>query len=241
MTLALSRRSPGSVPKLSFPLTEADVIALNKFNKRMSEVTQGHPQIHGATHEGGTDDISGSGTPTEIAFGDTGDEGDATQGFAPFDHQHPVSADLTALEGLAGIDTDSVEGASVVDDNLRRILELVALEIEDLAASVERLVAQQNRPLTLSALPPVTITASATSVPVFASRPQRRGFAIQNNSTVEMYLLFGPDTASSSNYTYKITAQGTLSQDTYYGGAVCAAWASGTGSAQATELVGLNE
>lgn len=241
MTLALSRRSPGPLVRLSWPLTEADIIGLNKFLKRVSEVTQGHPQVHGGTHEGGTDDISGSGTPSEIQFGNTGSAGDAHQGFAPFDHEHPFSDDLNSLEGLAGITTDSIEGASVVDDNLRRLLELVALEIDDLASSVERLVALQNKPLVLTALSPVTVTASTSSVPVFGTRAQRRGFVIQNNSTSEMYLLFGPDTASSTNYTYKITAQGTLEKESFYGGPICAAWLTATGSMQATEMVGLNE
>lgn len=241
MTLALSRRSPGTVPKLSFPLTEADVIALNKYLKRSAEVSQGHPQRHSVTHLAGADDLSGSGTPSEVTFGNTGSAGDGHLGFAPFDHEHPFSDDLNSLEGLAGITTDSIEGASVVDDNLRRLLELVALEIDDLASSVERLVALQNKPLVLTALSPVTVTASTSSVPVFGTRAQRRGFVIQNNSTSEMYLLFGPDTASSSNYTYKITAQGTLEKESFYGGPICAAWFSATGSMQATEMVGLNE
>ena len=135
MARALSRRSPGPYPRIGFPPTEEDIIALNKFLKRLAEVTRGLPAKHAATHTGGDDSVSGTGTPTEIDFDTEGDEGDRAIGYAPFNHKHPASAELASLAGLAGVTTEEIDGrdtAYTYDPEGAELLSLILLELVQL-------------------------------------------------------------------------------------------------------------
>ena len=232
------RRSPGPVPHLSFPPEEEEVNTFNRWAKRISEVTFGFPANHAVSHMGGDDDIAGTGTPTTVAFGVEGDAGNADGGFAPFDHQHALDADLEALSGLADMDIDVWQGAHVTDVNVRRLLEHVLvtlLEIEPLLQQEADVVIRST------ALPPVAVASLTSSQTLVGPNGHRTGCIVHNASTAILYVRLGPQDASSTAFAYPVGANTTLELPLCgYVGAITGAWASANGSAYITEMVRLH-
>ena len=80
------------------------------------------------------------------------------------------------------------------------------------------------------------VATSTTTAAVLAANRSRRGYIIQNDSAVDCYVKFGA-TATVTTYTIKLTAgQVYESGPLVYTGDIHAILASGTGSAQITEL-----
>lgn len=78
---------------------------------------------------------------------------------------------------------------------------------------------------------------SATSVSLLASNTSRKGFIIFNDSSAILYIKLGT-TASTSSFTYKLNAYGTVNETNFpYTGAIDGIWASDAGgNARITEL-----
>lgn len=115
------------------------VLALDTFarlqdivNRRAYEAVTNLPAEHASTHKGGSDDVAGTEDPSEVEFGNVADPGDATAGFAPIDHVHPLGDELESLSGLADVSTDTIDGASVQDVNVRRLLEEIFVLLLDI-------------------------------------------------------------------------------------------------------------
>lgn len=88
-------------------------------------------------------------------------------------------------------------------------------------------------PRTTADLAPVS--ASASSVQLFAENEAAVGRAILNDSTATLYLKFG-ETASTIDYTVKMGAGDYFEFPTpLYGGVTEGIWSSATGSARVTE------
>lgn len=80
------------------------------------------------------------------------------------------------------------------------------------------------------------VTASASSVPLFASNHKRIGAILVNDSSATLYLKYG-DTASTTDYSYKILGNQTWEMpDPVYTGLIDGIWDSATGTARCTEL-----
>lgn len=131
----VGRRSPGQIPKLSFPPLAEEIYALNRFLKRIGEVTLGLPTPHADTHMGGDDDISGGQLPSTITLGSDGAIGDGDLGFAPINHDHPN--DFGGLADFADLEMDEQNGAPVEDKSVRRLLEEILLVATDIADLLE--------------------------------------------------------------------------------------------------------
>lgn len=139
MAGAPGRRSPGSIPKLSWPIQEAEVYAVNRFLKRLAEVGYGHPAPHATTHMVAADSESGDSIasgqmPSTITLGSDGDIGDATLGYATADHDHPN--DFGGFADLADLEMDDQNGAPVEDKSVRRLLEEILLVLTDIDTAV---------------------------------------------------------------------------------------------------------
>lgn len=89
---------------------------------------------------------------------------------------------------------------------------------------------------TIQTANPQRITTSATSKPLCKANEGRSEVIVFNESTQVMYVLYGPGSASSTNYTIRLNAGDILIED-YFKGAMSAAWASDdTSAAMVTEL-----
>jgi len=82
---------------------------------------------------------------------------------------------------------------------------------------------------------PTSVTASATSVRLFAENAAAGGRSVVNDSTATLYVKYGA-AASTTDYTVKMGA-GDLYELPLplYGGVVHGIWSSATGSARVTE------
>jgi hypothetical protein len=85
--------------------------------------------------------------------------------------------------------------------------------------------------------PTVTsVDDTATSTTLKAANASRKQLIIENDSTVDLYVLFGTGTASATNKTATIPPKGRVV--TAYRGAVVGVWASNaSGAAKVTEVV----
>lgn len=94
------------------------------------------------------------------------------------------------------------------------------------------------RPLTTVASGAKTnVAGSATSVTILASNTSRKGAAVFNDSTVNLYLDLTGGTASTTSYTVKV-APGQyfeLNATPVYTAAITGIWDSATGNARVTE------
>lgn len=81
------------------------------------------------------------------------------------------------------------------------------------------------------------VADSASSVSLLASNSSRLGFIIFNDSASVLYVKLGT-TASTSSFTYKVNAYGTINETSFpYTGAIDGIWASDAGgNARITEL-----
>lgn len=80
-----------------------------------------------------------------------------------------------------------------------------------------------------------SVAGSASSILLLAANASRKQYSIYNDSTAILYMLEGPGTASTTNYTWKIAAGGGWINDEY-SGSVQGIWASATGTAHIREL-----
>lgn len=83
------------------------------------------------------------------------------------------------------------------------------------------------------------VAQSASSGLILAMNSARRGCVIYNDASVALYVLLAPGTASTSNFSDKLAAGGTLYLSPLeYTGEINGIWASGTGGfARVTEFV----
>lgn len=82
-----------------------------------------------------------------------------------------------------------------------------------------------------------SVAASATSVLILAKNTGRQGALIYNDSTQVLYLLLANDTASTSNFSVKVSPDDTFVLDERdYTGAVYGVWAAAAGNARVTEF-----
>jgi len=79
------------------------------------------------------------------------------------------------------------------------------------------------------------VAGSASSVTLIASNGARRRVTIFNDSTAILYVLEGTGTASTTNFTYKLQQDNSVTIDDYYGD-IKGIWASATGNARITEI-----
>lgn len=79
------------------------------------------------------------------------------------------------------------------------------------------------------------VAASASSVTVLALNAARKGATIYNDSAEAAFLKFGT-TASSSDFTVKVAADGYFEVPFGYTGRIDGIWGSATGNARVTEL-----
>lgn len=80
------------------------------------------------------------------------------------------------------------------------------------------------------------VSASASSVQLLAANTSRKGLIVMNDSTADMLVKFGT-TASSTSFTYRVPAGGTLELAApIYTGRIDAIWTAANGAARCTEL-----
>lgn len=80
------------------------------------------------------------------------------------------------------------------------------------------------------------VSGSASSVQLLAANTSRKGLIVMNDSTADMLLKFGT-TASSTSFTYRVPAGGTLElASPIYTGRIDAIWTAASGAARCTEL-----
>jgi hypothetical protein len=63
----------------------------HELNKRLWESKKGNTEHHAETHKGADDNLSGLIIPSTIEVGDVGSIGSAYLGYAPINHEHPVT------------------------------------------------------------------------------------------------------------------------------------------------------
>ena len=82
------------------------------------------------------------------------------------------------------------------------------------------------------------VADNAADVLILAANASRIGATVFNDSTVALYLGLGTTTASTTNYTVQIAANGYYETPPYFTGQIRGIWASdpGTGAARVTEL-----
>lgn len=102
-------------------------------------LADGLPNRHAFSHLGGTDSLASSSTPTSITLGEhDGDPGTLGNKYSLSDHEHP-DTELAGLAGLGDISIDTTDGASVQDEKLIELLEIMAVQmyqIEELLGEV---------------------------------------------------------------------------------------------------------
>ena len=79
------------------------------------------------------------------------------------------------------------------------------------------------------------VAGSATSVTVLAANTARKGAAIFNDSTTDLFCKFGT-TASATSFTVKILAGGYYEIPFWYNGIITGIWTTATGNARVTEI-----
>ena len=81
------------------------------------------------------------------------------------------------------------------------------------------------------------VAGATSSQTLLAANTLRLGAVIMNDSAATLYVKFG-STASTTSFTYLLTAAATLELPTnaVYTGIITGIWASATGSARVTEL-----
>jgi hypothetical protein len=96
--------------------------------------------------------------------------------------------------------------------------------------------AVQNKETAASSATLANVSSSATNVTLIASNAARRGGILFNDSTSICYVKFGA-TATSSSFTYEMSAGGTLELPTpIYTGIIDGIWASANGAMRVTEI-----
>lgn len=81
-----------------------------------------------------------------------------------------------------------------------------------------------------------SVSDTASSTQLLASNSERKGAAIWNDSSAVLYVLLGSDTASATNCTAKVAADGYYETPPTYLGEVKGIWASdSSGAARITE------
>lgn len=80
-----------------------------------------------------------------------------------------------------------------------------------------------------------SVAGSASSVSLLASNANRLGATITNDSTATLYVRLGA-TASTSNYTVKLTQDAYYEVPYGYTGAIDGIWSAASGNARITEL-----
>jgi hypothetical protein len=91
----------------------------------------------------------------------------------------------------------------------------------------------QNRNATTATL--TQVAGSVTSVSLLASNTNRLAAIIQNDGSSVMYVAYGA-TASTTAYTYRVTANSNLVIDGFYTGAISAIFSTTNSTARITEL-----
>lgn len=82
-----------------------------------------------------------------------------------------------------------------------------------------------------------SVSSSATSVTLLSSNSSRKGAVVFNDSAQVLYVGLTSSAVSSSSFSYKVSAGGTLELATpYYTGQINGIWAAASGSARITEL-----
>lgn len=82
-----------------------------------------------------------------------------------------------------------------------------------------------------------TSVAGATAdTSILASKANRKGATIYNDSTAIMYISLGAAAASTTSFTTQIAAGGYYEVPSYYTGAIRAVWSTATGNARVTEI-----
>jgi len=83
-----------------------------------------------------------------------------------------------------------------------------------------------------------SVNAAAADTSLIASNTSRKGIFFYNDSTAILYLLFGTGTASTTNYTVQVPAQGFFEMPTapVFTGGFHGIWSAAAGSVRITEL-----
>lgn len=80
-----------------------------------------------------------------------------------------------------------------------------------------------------------SVPASLTTVTLSAADATRRGLAVFNNSSADIYIKMGAG-ASTSSFTFKGTTNSYFEVPFNYTGIVTAVWGTASGSAEVTEV-----
>jgi hypothetical protein len=83
---------------------------------------------------------------------------------------------------------------------------------------------------------PANVAGSASSVTILAANILRKGSAVTNDSTANLYLLLGTSAASLTSYTVKLPPYAYYETPAGYTGQLTGIWDSAAGSARVTEL-----
>lgn len=81
-----------------------------------------------------------------------------------------------------------------------------------------------------------SVASSASSVTILAANAARLGATVYNDSTQILYLLLGSGTASATNYTIQIAANGYYEAPFRFSGQLTGIWAAANGFARVTEV-----
>ena len=90
-------------------------------------------------------------------------------------------------------------------------------------------------PSTSGTATPSSVAASTTSVSLLAANPARKGTAIWNNSSANLYVELGA-TASASAFTARVGAGGYYEVPFTYTGVISGIWDAANGSALVREF-----
>lgn len=82
------------------------------------------------------------------------------------------------------------------------------------------------------------VASSATSVQLLGYNPNREMAVIVNDSTANLYVALGDAAASTTSFTYKVAAAGTLELPVAFTGAIQGIWDAVNGNARVTEMLG---
>lgn len=85
----------------------------------------------------------------------------------------------------------------------------------------------------------VVVTSVATVATLKAANTARKAITVANDSTSILYILLGAGTVSATNYTFALSAKGTVAASLMisdYTGIITGIWASANGFATVTEL-----
>lgn len=195
------------------------------------------PGRHATTHLDGDDSVSSTSDPTAIALTNVADPGTPHSPLSRGDHVHPVGDDIAdILELLDGLDADPIFGIPVTDARVRKLLELILLQLYALAGNVVGLL-EEDAPVQTIASGPVAIPATTGVVTLLQPNVSRVGFVIVNAGTQNLFVKYGPN-ATTTDWTYRVTTNATLELPTVsgYQGIVTGTWDTANGTAQVTEI-----